>query len=77
MSDITVSLSYIRNGDVAQMVEHSLSMRGARGSIPRISMFFIVCPLFSLMPSIPLSLLFDSKKRQRQGSNLRSQREIA
>ena len=28
------------DGDVAQMVEHSLSMRGARGSIPRISTLF-------------------------------------
>jgi hypothetical protein len=27
-------------GDVAQMVERSLCMREARGSIPRISMFF-------------------------------------
>ncbi len=27
-------------GDVAQMVEHSLCMRGARGSIPRISISF-------------------------------------
>ena len=29
------------DGDVAQMVEHSLSMRGARGSIPRISIIAI------------------------------------
>ena len=32
----------IVDGDVAQMVEHSLSMRGARGSIPRISIFFFL-----------------------------------
>ena len=30
----------VLDGDVAQMVEHSLSMRGARGSIPRISTLF-------------------------------------
>ena len=43
MSAITVYPSYFRIGDVAQMVEHSLSMRGARGSIPRISiiLFFV------------------------------------
>ena len=29
-----------RQGDVAQMVEHSLRMRGARGSIPLISIVF-------------------------------------
>jgi cellulose synthase/poly-beta-1,6-N-acetylglucosamine synthase-like glycosyltransferase len=29
------------SGDVAQMVERSLSMREARGSIPRISKFFL------------------------------------
>ena len=30
------------NGDVAQMVERSLCMREARGSIPRISIFFLL-----------------------------------
>ena len=34
------------DGDVAQMVEHSLSMRGARGSIPRISTLFSFFPDF-------------------------------
>ena len=36
------------NGDVAQMVERSLCMREARGSIPRISSlttFFSLCSL--------------------------------
>ena len=31
-----------KNGDVAQMVERSLSMREVRGSIPRISTFFLI-----------------------------------
>jgi hypothetical protein len=31
-------------GDVAQMVERSLCMREARGSIPRISIFFLQRP---------------------------------
>ncbi len=31
-------------GDVAQMVERSLSMREVRGSIPRISSFFFLPP---------------------------------
>ena len=30
-----------KKGDVAQMVEHSLRMRGARGSIPLISIEFL------------------------------------
>ena len=30
-----------RQGDVAQMVEHSLRMRGARGSIPLISIVIL------------------------------------
>ena len=58
------------------MVEHSLCMRGARGSIPRISI--IVMKNFSF--SFVFHFLCVSpfyKKRQRQGSNLRSQREIA
>jgi hypothetical protein len=33
---------YVPTGDVAQMVERSLCMREARGSIPRISIFFSV-----------------------------------
>ena len=43
MCVMCLSLVYFRFGDVAQMVEHSLSMRGARGSIPRISIikFFL------------------------------------
>ena len=35
-----VKYSYVY-GDVAQMVEHSLRMRGARGSIPLISIEFL------------------------------------
>ena len=63
-------------GGVAQMVEHSLCMRGARGSIPRTSIFFLFYRHHIYETS---SLLYKkiSKKRQRQGSNLRSQRETA
>ena len=58
------------------MVEHSLCMRGARGSIPRISI--IIMKIFpSLLFFIFLCVSPFYKKRQRQGSNLRSQREIA
>ena len=69
------SLSLV--GGVAHMVEHSLCMRGARGSIPRTSTLFLF-----FMPSLYMFYLFSflsffAKKRQRQGSNLRSQREIA
>ena len=34
------------NGDVAQMVERSLSMREVRGSIPRISNLFLKIVIF-------------------------------
>ena len=36
----------VRRGDVAQMVERSLSMREVRGSIPRISISFSLFPEF-------------------------------
>ena len=73
------------------MVEHSLCMRGARGSIPRISIYilkkilfyfslFLIYKFTYIILFFALLFLFFiliSKKRQRQGSNLRSQREIA
>ena len=37
----TEHLPFCLYGGVAHMVEHSLCMRGARGSIPRTSIFFI------------------------------------
>ena len=62
------------------MVEHSLCMRGARGSIPRTSIFFFFSILYHI-PTIYYPYIHLSKKRfkkrQRQGSNLRSQRETA
>jgi hypothetical protein len=39
-----INTYFLLQGDVAQMVERSLSMREVRGSIPRISMFFFVLP---------------------------------
>ena len=63
-------------GGVAQMVEHSLCMRGARGSIPRTSIFFIHYTNLYTIKNIHTHKI-TNKKRQRQGSNLRSQREIA
>jgi hypothetical protein len=48
---LTKQESKCQFGDVAQMVERSLSMREARGSIPRISSFFI-CPQFIFYLSI-------------------------
>ena len=64
-------------GGVAHMVEHSLCMRGARGSIPRISIilfFFLFFLFFYYILSLsyyPANLIF-FKKRQWQDSNLRS-----
>ena len=56
------------------MVEHSLCMRGARGSIPRISiiLFFFLFFYYILSPSYYLAYLIFFKKRQWQDSNLRS-----
>ena len=45
--------SYLVYGGVAQMVEHSLCMRGAAGSMPATSTFFLVSSLLRT-----LSLLF-------------------
>ena len=82
-------LTYYCLGGVAHMVEHSLCMRGARGSIPRISIFififylcflfyiFYIFILFYFLFTILCFFIQKFKKRQRQGSNLRSQREIA
>ena len=39
-------------GGVAQMVEHSLCMRGARGSIPRTSIFFYLFTLYNIYSQI-------------------------
>ena len=50
-----------RNGDVAQMVERSLSMREVRGSIPRISIIFLPFScLFRRLFSF-LSIINDAK----------------
>ena len=38
--NININSILSHTGDVAQMVERSLSMREERGSIPRISIFF-------------------------------------
>ena len=76
ISLVSLFLLFCTVGGVAHMVEHSLCMRGARGSIPRISI--IIMKIFpSLLFFIFLCVSPFYKKRQRQGSNLRSQREIA
>ena len=51
-----------QHGDVAQMVERSLSMREVRGSIPRISIFFFykkkrTCIYLNLLPTTPQDCL--------------------
>ena len=49
-------MEVVDTGDVAQMVERSLSMREVRGSIPRISNFNIFSFLFFLMQKLHLYL---------------------
>ena len=58
---------FFRLGGVAHMVEHSLCMRGARGSIPRISMFFLFLLFFFLYAFSLTSLLFSLQKTTTAG----------
>ena len=56
-----------QHGDVAQMVERSLCMREARGSIPRISIFY---------PHFDVFIISDQWKSINNTSELRSVRKF-
>ena len=51
-------MTYYCLGGVAHMVEHSLCMRGARGSIPRISIFLFFILILLYIFSITATFLF-------------------
>ena len=69
-----LSHPYCLYGGVAQMVEHSLCMRGARGSIPRTSifLFFLYLPYKKLLKFVPLLFILYTIQTKNDNGRVRT-----